>query len=46
MCALKLGTKDDVPSDWCTVCDAYTRVLCIYTELISEGSDASVSVLF
>ena len=29
---VELNKRDNVLSDWCTICDAYTRVLCVYTE--------------
>ena len=32
---VKLSKRDDVLSDWCTVCDAYTHVLCVYTESLN-----------
>ena len=44
---VKLNNRDNVLSDWCTVCDAYTRVPCVYTESLKEATRvlASYSML-
>ena len=42
---VKLNKRDYVLSDWCTVWDAYTRVLCVYTESLKYTRRVLVSYL-